>query len=259
MTHEQRTRAFQRRLAERQAIKVIAGISNFDEDRVGRLVRAADQVSGLGAVDVAAQENVVRLARDNTRLFVFASCIDPENLANTLDWGADGVELGNYDALYEKGIFLDAAEVLDRSRQLMARLEGRDPLVSITVPGHLDTASQVNLARELEALGVDLIQTEGATRRLSREKSVQPLGAAEKFEITLANTQALSRATRLPVMTATGITPENVAMAFVRGAWAVGVGSAVNRLSTETDMVLALTRLVSSAQDVILPPVLQVS
>jgi thiamine monophosphate synthase len=109
-------------------------------------------------------------------------------------------------------------------------------LVSITVPGHLTLESQIQLAQALEAMGVDLIQTEGAARVLAAEPTVKSLTQSEKEELTLRNTRALVKATRLPVMTASGITAENAALAFEAGAAAVGVGAYINKAADEAEM-----------------------
>ncbi len=104
------------------------------------------------------------------------------------------------------------------------------------MPGHLTLESQIHLAAQLEALGVDMIQTEGAARVLASEPTVKSLSPAEKEEVTLRNTRALVKATRLPVMTASGITAENAALAFEAGASAIGIGAYVNQAKSETEM-----------------------
>lgn len=223
-------------LQNRCAVKVIAGIANLDLDNVLQVVRAAE-AAGAQAVDVAAHPEIVKAAKEATQAAVFASSVEPEALAAAVAAGADVVELGNFDALYDQGLFLSAEEVLELATQTVALVQGR-ALVSITVPGHLTVESQIRLAAQLEALGVDMIQTEGATRVLSSEPTAMSLSAAEKEAITLRNTRALVKATRLPVMTASGITASNVNAAFEAGASAVGIGSYVNKANTEAEMTV---------------------
>lgn len=223
-------------LQERRAVKIIAGIANLDLENVLQVVRAAE-AAGAHAVDVAAHPEIVQAAKEVTQAAVFASSVEPEALAAAVKAGADVVELGNFDALYDQGLFLSAEEVLDLATQTVEMIQGR-ALVSITVPGHLTVESQVRLAAQLEALGVDMIQTEGATRVLSSEPTAMSLSPAEKEAITLRNTQALVKATRLPVMTASGMTDSNISAAFEAGASAVGIGSFVNKATTEAEMTL---------------------
>ncbi len=229
---------FQQVLAEKRAVKVIAGIANFNLDHVLSVVRAAD-AAGAHAVDVAAKPEIVRAVRAATRRMVFASSVSPVELAAAVDAGADVVELGNFDALYDEGQFFGGADVLKLAEETMALVQGRAK-VSITIPGHLATDAQVQLAQQLEALGVDLIQTEGAARLLSATPEVKLLSADEKAALTLRNTRALVNNTALPVMTASGITVDNVTEAFQSGAAAVGIGSAVNKLTAEPEMIEVL-------------------
>lgn len=221
-------------LQERRAVKIIAGIANLDLEHVLQVVRAAE-AAGAQAVDVAAHPEIVQAAKEATQAAVFASSVEPEALAAAVNAGADVVELGNFDALYDQGLFLSAEEVLALATQTVEMIQGR-ALVSITVPGHLTVESQIRLTAQLEALGVDMIQTEGATRVLASEPTAMSLSPAEKEAITLRNTQALAKATRLPVMTASGMTSDNVNAAFEAGASAVGIGSFVNKAATEAEM-----------------------
>lgn len=221
-------------LNERRAVKIIAGIANLDLENVLQVVRAAE-AAGATAVDVAAHPEIVKAAKEATQAAVFASSVEPKALAEAVAAGADVAELGNFDALYDQGLFLSAEEVLELAKQTVALVQGQ-ALVSITVPGHLTIESQVRLAAQLEALGIDMIQTEGASRVLAAEPTVKSLSQTEKEAITLMNTRALVKATRLPVMTASGMTADNVVTAFEAGAAAVGVGSFVNKASDETEM-----------------------
>lgn len=230
-----RINALKSALEARNAVKVIAGIANLDLDNVLQVVRSAE-AAGAVAVDVAAHPEIVKAAKEATQAAVFASSVNPAALAAAVAAGADVAELGNFDALYDQGLFLSADEVLELAQQTVSLVQGQ-ALVSITIPGHLTVESQVRLAAQLEVLGVDIIQTEGASRVLAAEPTVKSLSQAEKEAITLRNTCALVKATRLPIMTASGITADNVAVAFEAGAAAVGVGSFVNKAHTEAEMV----------------------
>jgi 2-keto-3-deoxy-6-phosphogluconate aldolase len=221
-------------LNEHKAVKFIAGIANLDIENVLRVVRAAE-AAGATAVDVAAHPDIVKAAKSATQAAVFASSIEPKALADAVAAGADVAELGNFDALYDQGLFLSAEEVLNLATQTVALLQGK-ALISITVPGHLTLESQTRLAGQLEALGVDIIQTEGASRVLAAEPTAKSLSQAEKETITMINTRALVKATHLPIMTASGITANNVDKAFAAGASAVGVGSFVNQANSEAEM-----------------------
>jgi hypothetical protein len=225
---------FKAALQARQAVKVIAGIDNLDLENILSVARAAD-AADAHAVDVAALPEIVRTVREVTSAVIFASGIEPKALAAAVEAGADVAELGNFDALYDQGLFLSAGDVLKLAEETMALIQGK-ALVSITVPGHLTLDSQVQLALALESLGVDILQTEGAARVLTASPTVKSLNTTEKADLTLRNTRALAKVVRTPLMTASGITADNVAMAFESGASAVGIGSYVNKAQDEAEM-----------------------
>lgn len=229
-------------LQEKRLVKVISGIGNFDEDRVGQVVRSAT-VARAGAVDVAARQDLVRLARQTTDLPIFASSINPQDLAIAVEHGADVAEIGNFDALYNDGFYLTAEEVLRLTEKTLALLS-EEALLSVTIPGYLTPDAQVRLAERLESMGVAMIQTEGASRVITMTREVQLLSPQEKTLLTLENTRTLCQAVCIPVITASGIHADNVQAAFQAGASAVGIGSAINRLHTEEDMVEALSAII---------------
>lgn len=233
-------------LQEKCLVKVISGINNFDLDQIAQVVRSAT-VAGAGAVDVTARHDVVRLARQLTDLPIFASSINPQELAIALENGADVAEIGNFDALYKDGFYLSAEEVLKLTEKTLALIP-QNALVSVTIPGYLSVEAQVRLAEQLGSLGVTMLQTEGASRIINMTKEVQLLSATEKATQTLENTKALVKATSTPVMTASGIAANNILEAFQAGASAVGIGSAVNSLYTEEDMVETLMLMMTQVQ-----------
>ena len=90
--------SFKKDLAAKRAVKIIAGIDNFDIDRVKSVVIAADRAKA-SAVDVSANEEIIKMAKENTTLPVFVSSIVPEDLAMAVKAGADAIEIGNFDDL----------------------------------------------------------------------------------------------------------------------------------------------------------------
>ena len=88
---------FKRHLREKRAVKIIAGIDNYDLESVRNVSKAA-QLGLASAVDVAANEEVIKAARQNTKLPIFVSSVEPFKLAKAAQWGADAIEIGNFDA-----------------------------------------------------------------------------------------------------------------------------------------------------------------
>lgn len=242
MTRISAQQRVQTELTHRNFLKVIAGINNLDLPSVLTLVRAATQANA-SAIDIAARADIVSAARKLTSLPLFASSVSPKELAEAVNAGADVVEVGNYDALYEEGLFFTADEVLQIAKETLALVQGR-ALVSVTLPGHLSIDTQIKLAHALETLGVDILQTEGAARVLSAEPSIQNLSVAQKAEITLNNTRQLAQAVRLPLLCASGLTEETIQEAIEAGASGVGVGTAIRAYQhSEQQMIQAIKAL----------------
>ena len=235
--------SFKKRLEEKNAIKVIAGIDNYDIERVSKVVTAA-QEGGADAVDIAASEELITKARELTSLPIFVSSISPLELAQAVSFGADAIEIGNFDALYKKGLRASAKEIYDIVTETLSMINKDEVFVCVTVPGHIDVAEQIELARKLEDLGIDLIQTEGAA--VANVSNAGARGLLETAQVSIANTIELARNVEIPVMTASGITSTTAPLAFAAGASAIGVGSCVNKLSSTIEMIAAVKTLVAT-------------
>ena len=224
-----------------QALKIISGLTNFDRDRVAAVVRAADQ-GGATFIDIAADADLVRLAKTLTALPICVSAVEAEAFLAPVAAGADLIEIGNFDAFYAQGIRFDAADVLALTQQTRALLP--EITLSVTVPHILALDEQVQLAEALVAAGADIIQTEGGTS--SQPSHAGVLGLIEKASPTLAAAHAISRAVDVPVLCASGLSDVTAPMAIAAGAAGVGVGSAVNKLDNPLAMVAVVRQLAES-------------
>ena len=230
-------------LQQRRALKVIAGLTNFDAASVERISRAAG-LGGADLIDVACDPELVQLAARVSGLPICVSAVDPELFPAAVAAGAALVEIGNYDAFYPLGRVFDAAEVLELTRHTRALLP--EVVLSVTVPHVLPLDQQEQLAVDLVAAGADLIQTEGGTS--AKPFSPGSLGLIEKAAPTLAAAHSIGRALAAadcsaPVLCASGLSAVTVPMAIATGAAGVGVGSAVNKLNDELAMVAVVRSL----------------
>lgn len=228
-------------LAQKNALKVISGLNNFDHQQVTAVVKAA-AAGGATFVDIAADPSLVAAIRNLTSLPLCVSAVEPKLFVSAVDAGADLIEIGNFDSFYRQGRKFEAAEVLELTCQTRALLP--NIMLSVTVPHILALGEQVKLAEQLVQAGADIIQTEGGT-------SIQPInpgvgGLIEKAAPTLAAAYSISRAVDVPVLCASGLSNVTVPMATAAGAAGVGVGSAINQLDSEVAMVAAVCSLVSA-------------
>lgn len=235
---------FKQHLTEKRAVKVIAGIGNFDIENIKKVVSSAEQ-SHASAVDICAKEEIISEIRNMTEMPIFVSSIVPEELVRAVELGADAIELGNFDILYKKGISFSASEVLSLVHKTLELLGDTKVFFSVTIPGELAIAEQIELARKLETMGIDLIQTEGHYSSEAQADGVR--GLMERAELTLSNTIELSRNIDLPIMTASNINPTTAPFAFAAGASAIGCGSCINKMDSELSMIATASSLVEIA------------
>ena len=123
---------------------------------------------------------------------------------------------------------------------------GDDVFLSVTVPGHIDISEQIQLAQQLESMGVNMIQSEGAS--VANVQNTGARGLLEKANVSISNTIELTRNIDIPVMTASGITSTTAPMAFAAGASGIGVGSCVNKLSSTIEMAATARAVVEACQ-----------
>jgi hypothetical protein len=216
-------------------------LTNFDRAQVAKVVRAAD-LGGATFLDIAADPELVKLAKSLTNLPICVSAVEAAKFVPAVEAGADLIEIGNFDAFYARGIRFEADEVLQLTQDTRALLP--DITLSVTVPHILELDQQVELAEQLVQAGADIIQTEGGTS----SQPVHPgtLGLIEKAAPTLAAASEISRAVSVPVLCASGISTVTAPMAIAAGAAGVGVGSAVNRLNSEVEMIAVVRSLVEA-------------
>ena len=84
----------QRALDTHSALKIISGLTNYDPQRVVAVVKAADQ-GGATLVDIAADADLVRLAKAATTLPICVSAVKPEAFLAPVAAGAAGVGVGS--------------------------------------------------------------------------------------------------------------------------------------------------------------------
>jgi hypothetical protein len=227
--------------ASKKALKVISGLNNFDHQRVAMIARAAER-GGASYIDIAADPELVQQVRQVTNLPICVSAVEADLLAASAASGADLLEIGNFDCFYAQGRYFTAEEVLaltQATKKLVPHLT-----LSVTVPHFLPLDEQVKLAESLVANGADLIQTEGGTSSSPSHPGV--LGLIEKAAPTLAAAYSISKAVSVPVICASGLSQVTVPMAIAAGAAGVGVGSAINQLETEIEMIAVVRGLVEA-------------
>ena len=247
-----RIELFKQALNEKRALKVISGINNFDLERVEMIVSSAIEANAT-AIDVAATQEVLELSNrliseSDSNITLIASSINPIELANAVNiHNVDAIELGNFDALYKDGLSMNSTKILDLVRETLSLIENRrsEIMFSVTIPGSLEISEQISLARELESMNIDLIQTEGFVSEINNFEGARAW--LNRAELTISNTLELSKNIELPIMTSSNINTITAQFAFAAGASAIGCGSCVNRLESKISMLAVISNLVEIA------------
>lgn len=215
-----------RLLAQKPFLKVIAGIENFNAEEIRTVAQAAQ--GNAVSIDLSVHAESVKWVKANTDLLVFVSSLSPAELADSLEWGTDLVELGNFAPIYERGALISPEMVLQWTRELTALIQGRVP-VCVTVPGVLDLQTQIDLARQIEEAGADLLQIENISGDLS-------------------HVAAIREAVSIPVLVSGKLHAGNLASAIATGAQGIGVGAAIRAGGDLNGMKAVLAEIASQLQ-----------
>lgn len=215
-----------RLLAQKPFLKVIAGIENFNAEEIRTVAQAAQ--GNAVSIDLSVHAESVNWVKANTDLLVFVSSLSPAELADSLEWGTDLVELGNFAPIYERGALISPEMVLEWTRDLTARIQGRVP-VCVTVPGVLDLQAQIDLARQIEAAGADLLQIENITGDLS-------------------HVAAIREAVSIPVLVSGMLHAGNLQSAIETGAQGIGIGAAIRAGGDLNGMKAILAEIAAQLQ-----------
>jgi len=242
----------QEELRSKSLLKIISGLNNFDVKSVN-LISEAAFLGGADLIDIACKPQLVESAIRISQLPVCVSSVEPKLFIDSVKAGASLIEIGNYDTFYEQGITFSDKKVLSLAKETKDLLP-KMPL-SVTVPHKIAIDKQVDLAMQLVAEGVDIIQTEGGTSSKPYSSGIQ--GLLEKSVPTLSATYAINKefikhAINAPIMSASGLSQVSCPLAISCGASAVGVGSAVNKLDDLISMIAVIRCLKESLKNSII-------
>ena len=234
---------FKQHILEKRAVKVCTGIENFNIENIKKVISSA-QIAGASAIDICANEEIILLAKQLTNLPIIVSSTNPQELAKAIELGADGIEIGNFESFYKKGIYFNANEIMTIVKETHSLLN-KKVFFSVTIPSEISISEQIELARKLEYLGIDLIQTEG--HYTSKENFEGARGLLARAEQSISNTIELSRNIDAPIMTSSGINSTTAEFAFTAGASGVSISSCVTKLTSEVSMLATIKNIIEIA------------
>lgn len=217
----------------KKAIKIIAGLNNFNVAQIKQIAQASE-IAKATYVDIAADIEIVKEIEDNSSIPVCVSAISLEKLQKCQNAGIQILEVGNYDCFYEQGRLFSYKEILSISRNTRSLLP--NATVCVTIPHILNIEEQIELARELVSMGINLIQTEGKSTGFGKKNDLS--GVIEKSSATFSSTYSISNSTNLPIISSSGISALTSPISFIYGASCIGIGANIRRLQNMASMVM---------------------
>lgn len=229
-------------------VKVIAGLDNGSIKNIMKLVKAAE-ISKATYIDIIANPKIVSIIKSLTNLPICVSSIDPLELYNSVIAGADIVELGNFDLFYTKNIYFTLEQIYNLALETRLLLPSID--LCVTIPHIFSLESQVQLAIQLEKIGVNILQTEGFSTSVNNiyniNNNLDYLAlSASKASSSLSSTYALSQSVNIPIITASGINSISSSVAISYGSSGIGIGSSLKKYQSIADMSLNMIEILQS-------------
>lgn len=236
-------------LKNKNLVKIISGIQNYDKKK-SLDVAMASELGGASALDICDDAEIIKSIRAVVQLPIFVSSIDPLKLIAAQAYGADVLEIGNYESFYKQGKLFTPKEILEIA-QFVKKSVLSDVLLCCTIPSTLEVENQVKLGKKLVDLGFDILQTEGF------ELDVPPSDRKDltyndilKSASTIANTIELRKSLKEAlIITSSGITLTTIPLAFSAGSSGVGIGKYISSLTSQMEMIERVKEIMDVVSD----------
>lgn len=230
----------------KKVFKVICGLSNSNINQVINIAKAAE-LANINYIDLVANTKIVSIVKKNTNLPICVSSIDPIELYNCILVGADLVEIGNFDSFYKKNILFSPFQILKLAQETRRLIKDKE--ICVTIPYTLKLSDQVSLAKQLEVIGINIIQTEGCNiydKNFHNCKNNQIIKSAITASYSLSSTYAIANAVNIPVITSSGLDSISSSIALHCGASAIGIGSNIIKQRKIYEMYLYINEIYHS-------------
>nr|YP_009402793.1 hypothetical protein [Compsopogon caeruleus]ARX96142.1 hypothetical protein [Compsopogon caeruleus] len=205
----------------------------------------ASEIAQATYIDIAADTNIIFLASQFTHLPLCISSIIPDQIYKCVDIGIEIVEIGNFDAYYNKGMIFNVKDIKNLSRTIRRRLPNIH--LCVTLPYIISIKEQIELAKYLEFIGVNSIQIEGnINHRYDRLNQRLPLN---RYNSTLINTYSLSRIVNIPIIAASGLNLSSAYIAQSYGASCIGIKTAIIQETTLNKKIDMIKKIKSTLKD----------
>ena len=185
----------------------------------------------------------MREVRKQTSLPICVSSISINDLYQCVVEGVDLIEIGNYDFFYQKRCFLSKQHILHLAKKIRDLFPSID--LCVTIPYILSLEEQIDLACQLEYIGVQILQTESLKIKVSNST----LSLTELINLSmpvLSTTYALSKVVDIPIIASSGMNIVTASLAMRYGASAIGMGSSISNCNNEFSKYRYIKEVINS-------------
>lgn len=221
---------------KKQVVKIISGIDNTNFNSILKYIKTCE-MSNATYVDIIANPNIISVVKRITHLPICVSSISIKALYDCVQAGADIIEIGNFDSFYNEGIILSASQILVMAKQARTLFPYID--ICVTIPYTLKLEQQVDLAVQLEKIGINIIQTEGKLIKSNNSISNDTSNLYNSIcyaSLALSSVYYLSQSIEIPIIASSSINSVNANFALAYGASGIGIKSAIDNLSSIKQM-----------------------
>lgn len=217
----------------KKCIKLISGLSNLKICEIINIVKAAELSKEKKIyLDIVANPKIVSLIRSITDLPICISSINPLELYNCVLAGADLVEIGNFDCFYnnKENINFSLSKIIYLAEEVRNLIKDKD--ICVTIPYYLNLYDQVNLSKQLENIGINILQTEGFYSDSKMLSDNLLLDSINNSIAPLSSTYAISSVVDIPIITSSKVDHISSSFSILCGASAIGLGSNIFKQKT---------------------------
>lgn len=177
-------------------------------------------------LDICANPCVVKEVSRYTSIPLCISSISLNDFYSCTSARVQVFEIGNYDFYYKHRVFLSKSDILSLVVDMKRIFPNFD--ICVTIPYSLSLFEQIELARSLETIGIQILQTESIKLHL-KLKNISLTQLINLSFPVLSSTYVISKAVKIPVLAASGMNYITASLARLYGAKGIGVGSSINQ------------------------------
>lgn len=230
----------------KNVIKVISGLNTLNIKKIHRMLKSAE-IAKANYIDIVANTKIISLLSNITDCPLCVSSIDPVELYNCSVAGAEVLEIGNFDIFYSKNINFSSFDILKLAMDTRRLVQNK--CLCVTIPHTLNLYEQILLAKKLEKIGVNFLQTEGIGYNINMSQKYKHDTIAKSIcasASTLSSTYVLSQAVDIPVISSSKINCISSLTSIICGASAIGVKSMIYNKKTVYQMSCCIEEILYS-------------